>query len=85
MSSTSNEVQVTMAFADDTEKTFNLPDVAESALQYVTPRVKAINGGTATNVADFRATFVSNAGASFVSISAARIVQTTEELIFSGN
>lgn len=85
MSSTSNEVQVTMEFEDETAKTFTLPNVAAEALQYVTPRVKAINSGTATNVADFRATFVSNAGASFVSISAARIVQTTEELIFSGN
>lgn len=84
MSSTSNEVQVTMLFSDDTGKTFSLPDVAEADLQNVATRVKAINNGTATNVADFRATFVSNAGASFVSISAAKIIRITEELIYNG-
>lgn len=72
-----------MAFADDTEKTFALPNVAADSLQYIKPRVQAVNNGTATNVADLRQTFVSNAGASFVSISAARIIQTTEEVIYS--
>lgn len=84
MSSTSNEVQVTMRFSDDTDKTFSLPDVAENDLQYVATRVKALNNGTATNVADFRATFVSNAGASFASIAAAKIIRTTEEVIYNG-
>lgn len=84
MSSTSNEVQVTMKFSDDTEKTFSLPDVAENDLQYVATRVKAVNNGTATNVADLRQTFVSNAGASFASIAAAKIIRTTEEVIYNG-
>ena len=84
MSSTSNEVQVTMAFTDETDKTFSLPDVAENDLQYVATRVKALNNGTATNVADFRQTFVSSAGASFVSIAAAKIIRTTEEVIYNG-
>ncbi|PUU95827.1 hypothetical protein, partial [Acinetobacter baumannii] len=66
-----------MKFDDDTEKTFSLPDVAENDLQYVATRVKAVNNGTATIVAAFRATFVSNAGASFASIAAARIIRAS--------
>ena len=84
MSTTVNEAQITMAFDDGTEKTFALPSIPAGALQYVKPRVQAINGGTATNVADFRQTFVSNGGASFVSISAARVIVTTEEVLYSG-
>lgn len=84
MSTTTNEAQITMAFDDGTEKSFTLPSISADVLQYVKPRVQAINNGTALNVADFRATFVSNAGASFVSISGARVTRTTEEVLYSG-
>lgn len=82
MSST-NEARIKMAFDDSTEKTFVLPEIETSALQYVKPRIQAINNGTATNVEDLRQTFVSNGGASFVSISGAQIIQTTEEVVYS--
>lgn len=84
MSSTTHEAQITMLFSDETSKTFTLPDMDEEARQYVADRCKAINNGTATNIADFRQTFVSNSGASFVSISGAAVITTTEEVIYNG-
>ena len=84
MSTTTNEAQITMAFDDGTEKAFTLPSISADVMPYIKTRVQAINEGTAANVADFRATFVSNAGASFVSISGARVTRTVEEVLYSG-
>lgn len=84
MSSVKRDVTVTMDFADETNKTYTLSDVPESVLTDVANRVKAINNSTAENVNDFKSTFVSNGGASYVSISAAHIITTTEDVIYNG-
>lgn len=84
MSSVRHDVTVTMEFADETNKTYTLENVDESIRPDVANRVKAINNGTAENVADFRQTFVSNGGESFVSISSAHVITTTEEVIYNG-
>jgi len=44
----------------------------------------AINAGTAENVEAFRQTFVSDGGASFVSISAGTVTTIVEEVIYDG-
>ena len=84
MSTTTNNAEITLQFTDETTKTFTLPSLTAGALSYVKPRCQAINAGTATDVADFRATFLSTAGASFVSISGAKIISTVEDVIYSG-
>lgn len=83
MSSVRHDVAITMGFEDETSKTYTLEDVDETIRPDVANRVKAINAGTAENVGDFRQTFVSNAGASFVSIIAAHVITTTEEVIYN--
>lgn len=85
MSSVTREVRITMLFDDNTTETNVLPDIAEEALPNVKSRIKAINAGTADNAEAFNQTFVSNAGASLVSISAGSVVITTEEVLYNGN
>ena len=74
-----------MDFADETTRSYTLPDTPASiSAAEIESRINAINAGTAANVADFRATFVSSAGASFVSISGAQRITTLEEEIYNG-
>lgn len=87
MSTTQIEANITMTYADGTNRAYTLPSISAAYADdtdVMKARILAINNGTASNVADFRNTFVSAAGASFVSISAATMVETTEEVIYSG-
>ena len=84
MSTLTNEAQITLFFADETEKTFTLPSIPAAGLNYVKPRCAAINAKSAEHYEDFAVTFISNAGASFVSISAAKTIETTEEVLYGG-
>ena len=84
MSTLTNEAQITLYFADETEKTFTLPSVPAAGLSYVKPRCAEINASIAVHYADFAKTFISNSGASFVSISGAKTIETTEEVLYSG-
>lgn len=86
MSKTTLEFRATMTFEDGETITHSIPDVSNdnTTISNIVPRVQAINAGTAANVDALRRTFVSTAGASFVSISGARLIRTTEEEIYSG-
>lgn len=82
--STVTSAQVELTFADDDKRTYTLPSIPSSAASLVGSRIMAINAGTAENVAAFRQTFVSNGGASFVSISAGTVTTIVEEVIYDG-
>lgn len=85
MSSTKTEAKITMSFEDDTTRIYTLPDVPTSiTAESIEAAVIAINDGTAPNVADFRKTFVSTAGESYASIIGAKLITTTEDVIYSG-
>ena len=87
MSTTQIEAHITMTYADETTRAYTLPSIASAYAEdtdTMKGRIQAINNGTAQNVSDFRKTFVSAAGASFVSISAASMIETTEEVVYSG-
>lgn len=83
-STTVNSAEITLFYEDDTERKITLPELDESVLPDIKGRVLAINNGTAQYVNDFKQTFVSNDGASCVSISAAKIIMTVEEVVYSG-
>lgn len=84
LSTTLNSAQVTLEFSDETTRTYTLPSIPASAIANIPTKVKAINGGTAENVDAFKATFIANSGASFVSISSAVSTTVVEDVIYSG-
>ena len=85
MSTLTIKTRVYMDFADETTRPYTLPDTPESiTAAEIETRINAINNGTAINVNDFKATFVSTAGASFISISGAQRITTLEEEIYNG-
>lgn len=83
--STVIETKVKMDFEDGTTRTYTLPDTpATLTSAEIENRINAINDGSASNIADFRNSFVSTAGASFISISGAQRVTTIEEELYNG-
>lgn len=64
-----------------------MPDVEASQTtgQIAREIAKAINAGTATNVEDFKKTFISTGGASAASIQGVSLVTITEEDIYNVN
>lgn len=81
---TSIEFRVTLEHDDGAETSYIIPGVEESVLPYVKSRIQSVNSGAASVVADMKRTFVTEGGASFVSIAAAKVIKTTEEVIYSG-
>lgn len=74
-----------MSFEDDTTRIYTLPDIPASiTAESIEAAVNAINNETATNVADFKKTFVSNAGESYVAIVGAKLITTEEDVIYNG-
>lgn len=89
MSSTTAKVKTSLAYADNTTRDYDLPitisDITDEVADAVRANVIAINNRTVANAADFYRTFISAAGASVTSISAATIVLTEEEDIYGGD
>lgn len=73
-------VIITLAFKDSTSRNYTFSGVEEEAVGDVKEKVQAINAAMPET---FSRTFVSNDGAECVMISAARIVTTEEEVIYS--
>lgn len=82
--STVISAQVELTYADDDTRTYTLPSIPSSVASQVQSRILAINAGTAENVEAFRQTFVSEGGASFVSISAGTVTTVIEEVVYDG-
>lgn len=95
--STTNEVKITPMFTDSTTRTFTIPITDIAHLANVKTRIKQMNqiytGGDSSTIPasiqayaeDMRVTFVSNDGAQVMNIAKGQIVQTYEEVIYSGN
>jgi len=80
MEETTINVAITLAFQDSTSRTYTFSGVEEEAVPDVKDKVLALNA----NMPDyFKRTFVSNAGASCVMISATKIISITEEVIYN--
>lgn len=77
-------MKLTLFYDDEDTRAVTLPDVPDDAVSLIKSKIVAVNNGTAQNVADMRTTFVSEGGGSFVSISAAELTTTTEEVIYDG-
>lgn len=82
MSTTTNKVNITLAYTDATTKTISFDNVRAQAIGDIATRVQAINN----NMSDaFKQTFLSADGATCSSIGKAQVIQTTEEVIYSVN
>lgn len=73
-------VQITLAFQDSTSRTYTFSGVEEEAVPDVKDKILAIN---ANMPEAFKRTFVSNAGAQCVMISAGKIISIEEEVIYN--
>lgn len=81
MATTTYKVTITLAFSDATTRTINFNGVDEDNLIRVKSKVKALNANMPNS---FAQTFVSTIGAPCTMINAAKIVGTTEDVIYSG-
>lgn len=79
-------VQIKLAYLDATNKTIKFNGVDNSVTPDVKDKIKAINAGLkAGTLPYFANTFVSAIGAECHSITDAKIIRTTEEVIYSAN
>lgn len=74
-----NDVKLTVSFADNTDDTLTIAEVADDDLDAVKSNIHTVNSGWTEN--ELNKAFVSANGASSVAITAAEIVETTTELI----
>lgn len=82
MSTTTNKVNITLAYADASTKTISFDNVRAQAIGDIATRVQAINN----NMSDaFKQTFLSADGATCSSIGKAQVIQTTEEVIYNAS
>ena len=80
MATTVHSVQLKLAYSDATSKTITFNDVDNQALYQVKDKVNAIN---ANMPAPFANTFVSSTGAPCTMIAQAKIIVTTEDVIYN--
>lgn len=81
MAEHTNKVVITLAFADSTSRTITFNGVEDDKLLDVEDKVNALNANMPTS---FARTFVSKIGATCTMINAAKIISTTEDVIYSG-
>lgn len=79
---TNRQVVLTLAFRDATDRNFKFNGVDQSALADVKSKIQAINDDMPPY---FAHTFVSDSGAECIMISAAQIITTEEEVIYSAS
>ena len=80
--STQSNVTVVLGFADSSEK--SIEDVPDEAVGDIRDIVLAINLNANGEYNPFYQTFLSNGGASFSSITAAKLVSVEEEVVYNG-
>ncbi len=83
MSSEQINLSLTLAFADS-EKIFTIEGIPEDGVPDIKDNILAVNANQNGAYDALYATFLSNAGASFVGITAGRIVSIQEEVIYNG-
>ena len=84
MSSSSNNVVLTLLYNDNTTRNYTFESVAAADLTSVKSKIRAINENADNEYANFYQTFVSNDGEPVVRIESAKIIMIEEEVIYSG-
>ena len=79
---TTRQVVLTLAFKDATDRNFKFNGVEQSAIPNIKSKIQAINNNMPPY---FAHTFVSDTGAECQMISAAQIITTEEEVIYSAS
>lgn len=74
------QVVLTLAFADATDRNFKFNGVEDSAVPAMKGKILRINENMPES---FKTTFVSDNGAQCIMISAAQVILTEEEVIYS--
>ena len=82
--SSSNNVVVTLLYSDDSTRNYTFENVPDAALSAVKAKINAINANAGNEYANFYQTFISDDGEAVSRISAAKIVQIEEEVIYNG-
>ena len=83
MSSTSNKVVITLLYDDSTTRTYTLDDVSADSDE-IKAKILAINANANNEYENFYKTFVSMYGEAVTKIESCKVVQTEEEVIYSG-
>ena len=84
MSSSSNNVIITLLYEDDSTRKYTFENVATADLPSVKAKILAINENANNEYANFYQTFVSKDGEAFTRIESAKIVSIDEEVIYNG-
>ena len=84
MSSSSNKVIITLLYEYGDARTYTFENVASADLADIKSKILAINSNTNNEYANFYQTFVSPYGDAVTKIESCKIVQTEEEVIYSG-
>ena len=83
MSSTSNNVVITLIYEDYTTRIYTLEDVSAD-LEDIKLKILQINENANNQYENFYKTFVSPNGYAVTKIESCKVVQTVEEVIYSG-
>ena len=83
MSSTSNKVIITLLYEYGDVRTYTLDDVTANVGD-IKAKILAINANANNEYENFYKTFVSPDGDAVTKIESCRVVQTEEEVIYSG-
>jgi len=83
MSSDSNKVIITLLYDDYTTRTYTLEDVSAYSSD-IKEKILAINANANNEYENFYKTFVSPYGDKVTKIESCKVVQTVEEVIYSG-
>lgn len=84
MSSSSNKVVITLQYEYGDTRTYTFENVASDDLIDIKEKILAINANANNEYANFYQTFVSSDGDAVTKIESCKIVQTEEEVIYSG-
>ena len=84
MSSSQNNVVITLLYDDDTTRNYTFEGVATADLSTVKSKIQSINANANNDYANFYQTFVSKDGEAVIKIESAKIVEIEEEVIYSG-
>lgn len=84
MSSHKNNVIVTLLYEDGSTRNYTFEDVADSDLNRIKAKIKAINENSNDEYANFYKTFISEDGNAVIEINSCKIISYQEEVIYNG-
>lgn len=84
MSTTTKIVQVEMTYADYSTRNYKIPMTDEATATTARERIAAFNEAASVPSSSIATTFISDNESPVVRISSGTIIQTTEEVLYSG-